>query len=244
MPFRHSVRFGAFRGLPLRRAAHGGRKGRLLIALGLLTLLAILAFSLYLRSLSSSMAISDAKDAVALAINGCVSRIIQENNYGSNYFVKLEKDAEGNITAITTDTMHINELSSQLLSEIARAAEAGGADALSMINTLTAMKIDVARRTFALANRTGGLSGPAIHPVAVRMVYQCARAVKIPIIGMGGIRTAEDALEMIMAGASAVAVGTVSFHDQTAALSVIEGIREYLERYQVPDVRDLIGCVG
>ena len=130
------------------------------------------------------------------------------------------------------------------ITEIARAAEAGGADALSMINTLTAMKIDVARRTFALANRTGGLSGPAIHPVAVRMVYQCARAVKIPIIGMGGIRTAEDALEMIMAGASAVAVGTVSFHDQTAALSVIEGIREYLERYQVPDVRDLIGCVG
>ena len=123
MPFRHSVRFGAFRGLPLRRAAHGGRKGRLLIALGLLTLLAILAFSLYLRSLSSSMAISDAKDAVALAINGCVSRIIQENNYGSNYFVKLEKDAEGNITAITTDTMHINELSSQLLSEIAKAAD-------------------------------------------------------------------------------------------------------------------------
>ena len=123
MPFRHSVRFGAFRGLPLRRAAHGGRKGRLLIALGLLTLLAILAFSLYLRSLSSSMAISDAKDAVALAINGCVSRIIQENNYGSDYFVKLEKDAEGNITAITTDTMHINELSSQLLSEIAKAAD-------------------------------------------------------------------------------------------------------------------------
>lgn len=130
------------------------------------------------------------------------------------------------------------------ITEIARAAEAGGADALSMINTITGMKIDVERRAFALANRTGGLSGPAIHPVAVRMVYQCARAVKIPIIGMGGIRTAEDALEMIMAGASAVAVGTVSFHDQTAALSVIEGIREYLERYQVPDVRDLIGCVG
>ncbi len=123
MPFRHSVRFGAFRGLPLRRAAHGGRKGRLLIALGLLILLTMLAFSLYLRSLSSSMAISDAKDAVALAINGCVSRIIQENNYGSDYFVKLEKDAEGNITAITTDTMHINELSSQLLSEIAKAAD-------------------------------------------------------------------------------------------------------------------------
>ncbi len=129
------------------------------------------------------------------------------------------------------------------IAEIARAAEAGGANALSMINTLTGMKIDVARRTFALANKTGGLSGPAIHPVAVRMVYQCAQAVKIPIIGMGGICTAEDALEMIMAGATAVSVGTASFHDQRAALSVIDGIRAYLEQYDVQDIRDLIGCV-
>lgn len=129
------------------------------------------------------------------------------------------------------------------ITEIARAAEAGGADALSMINTLTGMKIDVERRAFSLANKTGGLSGPAIHPVAVRMVYQCAQAVKIPIIGMGGIRTAQDALEMILAGATAVSVGTVSFHDQTAALSVIDGIQDYLERHSVPDVRDLIGCV-
>ena len=130
------------------------------------------------------------------------------------------------------------------ITEIARAAQAGGADALSMINTLTGMKIDVERRTFYLANRTGGLSGPAIHPVAVRMVYQCAQAVKIPIIGMGGIRTAEDALEMILAGATAVSVGTASFHDQTASLAVIDGIREYLERHNIPDIRDLIGCVG
>ena len=129
------------------------------------------------------------------------------------------------------------------IAEIARAAEAGGADALSLINTLTGMKIDVERRTFALANRTGGLSGPAIHPVAVRMVYECAKAVRIPVIGMGGIRTAEDALEMIMAGATAVSVGTVSFHDQRAALGVIDGIEDYLERHCVPDVRDLIGCV-
>ena len=129
------------------------------------------------------------------------------------------------------------------ITEIARAAEAGGADALSMINTITGMKIDVERRAFALANRTGGLSGPAIHPVAVRMVYQCAKAVKIPIIGMGGIRTAQDALEMLMAGATAVSVGTASFRDQTTVLSVIDGIREYLERHSVPDVRDLIGCV-
>ena len=130
------------------------------------------------------------------------------------------------------------------IAQIARAAEAGGADAISLINTLTGMKIDVERRTWYLANRTGGLSGPAIHPVAVRMVYQCAQAVKIPIIGMGGIRTAQDALEMIMAGAAAVSVGTVSFHDQTAALSVIDGIREYLERHNVADVRDLTGCVS
>ncbi len=129
------------------------------------------------------------------------------------------------------------------ITEIARAAEAGGADGLSMINTLTGMKIDVERRSFALANRTGGLSGPAIHPVAVRMVYQCAGAVKIPIIGMGGIRTAEDALEMIMAGASAVSVGTASFNDQRTALAVIDGIDEYMERHHVSDIRELTGCV-
>ena len=129
------------------------------------------------------------------------------------------------------------------ITEIARAAEAGGADALSMINTITGMKIDVERRAFALANRTGGLSGPAIHPVAVRMVYQCAKAVKIPIIGMGGIRTAQDALEMLMAGACAVSVGTASFHDQRAALSIIDGIRSYLERHQIPDIKEIIGCV-
>ena len=129
------------------------------------------------------------------------------------------------------------------IAEIARAAEAGGADGLSMINTLTGMKIDIRRRSFALANRTGGLSGPAIHPVAVRMVWQCAQAVKIPIIGMGGILTAEDALEMIMAGASAVAVGTASFHDQTAAVQVIDGIERYLEENGVADIRELVGCV-
>ena len=129
------------------------------------------------------------------------------------------------------------------ITEIARAAEAGGADALSMINTITGMKIDVERRAFALANRTGGLSGPAIHPVAVRMVYQCAKAVKIPIIGMGGIRTAQDALEMLMAGACAVSVGTASFHDQRAALSIIDGIRSYLERHQIPDIKEIIGRV-
>ena len=129
------------------------------------------------------------------------------------------------------------------IAEIAKAAEAGGADGLSMINTLTGMKIDIQRRTFALANRTGGLSGPAIHPVAVRMVWQCAQAVKIPIIGMGGIASAEDALEMIMAGASAVSVGTANFHDQTATMKIIDGIQQYLEENSIKDIRELIGCV-
>jgi len=129
------------------------------------------------------------------------------------------------------------------ITQIALAAEAGGADALSMINTITGMKIDVKRRTFALANRTGGLSGPAIHPVAVRMVYQCAQAVKIPIIGMGGIQSAEDALELIMAGATAVCVGTANFHDPAVTLKVIGGIEQYLKDNHIPDVKQLIGCV-
>ena len=129
------------------------------------------------------------------------------------------------------------------ITEIARAAVAGGADALSLINTLTGMKIDVNRRTFAVANKTAGVSGPAIHPIAVRMVYQVANAINLPIIGMGGIRTAEDALEMIMVGASAVAVGTANFNDPYTTIKVIDGIREYMEKNNVADIKELIGCV-
>lgn len=129
------------------------------------------------------------------------------------------------------------------ITEMAKAAEAGGADVLSLINTITGMKIDIHRRAFALANRTGGLSGPAIHPVAVRMVYETAQAVNIPIIGMGGIATAEDALEMILAGATAVSVGTANFYNPTATVDIIEGIREYMERYDVEDIQELIGGV-
>lgn len=129
------------------------------------------------------------------------------------------------------------------ITETARAAEAGGADALSLINTLTGMKIDVNRRTFALANKTGGVSGPAIHPIAVRMVYQTAQAVKLPIIGMGGIAGAEDALEFILAGATAVSVGTANFRNPRTTLEVIEGIEEYMQRYQISDIRELIGAV-
>lgn len=129
------------------------------------------------------------------------------------------------------------------ITEMARAAEAGGADALSMINTITGMKIDIARRCFALANRTGGMSGPAVHPVAVRMVYQTAQAVGIPIIGMGGILTAEDAIEMILAGATAVSVGTANFANPKATVEIIEGIRDYMEEYQVKDIKELIGAV-
>ena len=127
--------------------------------------------------------------------------------------------------------------------ELARAAESGGADALSLINTITGMKIDVERRCFVLANRTGGLSGPAIHPVAVRMVYEAAHAVKIPVIGMGGIATAEDALEMILAGASGVAVGAMNFSDPMTTIRVIEGIEAYMERHQVSRITDLIGVL-
>lgn len=129
------------------------------------------------------------------------------------------------------------------IAEMARAVEAGGADAVSLINTLTGMKIDVHRRTFAVANRTGGLSGPAVKPVAVRMVYQVARAVKLPIIGMGGIMCAEDALEFILAGATAVSVGTANFHNPYTTVEVVDGIRAYMERYGVKDINELIGAV-
>ena len=129
------------------------------------------------------------------------------------------------------------------IAEMARAAEAGGADALSLINTLTGMKIDIYKKSFALANRTGGLSGPAIKPVAVRMVYQTAQAVKLPVIGMGGICTAEDALEFILAGATAVSVGTANFADPYAAKDVAEGIERYMDQQGVEDIRELIGAV-
>ena len=129
------------------------------------------------------------------------------------------------------------------IAEIARAAEAGGADAVSLINTLTGMKIDIQKRTFALANKTGGMSGPAVKPVAVRMVYQTAQAVKIPVIGMGGIATAEDALEFILAGASAVSVGTANFYNPTATLEIIDGIRKYMEDNGVQDIAELVGAV-
>jgi dihydroorotate dehydrogenase (NAD+) catalytic subunit len=129
------------------------------------------------------------------------------------------------------------------IAEMAKAAEAAGADAISLINTITGMKIDIDKRRFALANKTGGLSGPAIKPVAVRMVYQAAQAVKIPIIGMGGIATAEDAIEFILAGATAVAVGMMNFHDPYATMSVIEGIEKYMQMQHVEDIRELIGAV-
>ncbi len=129
------------------------------------------------------------------------------------------------------------------IAEMARAAQAAGADAISLINTITGMKIDIHRRSFALANKTGGLSGPAIRPIAVRMVYQAAQAVKLPIIGMGGISCAEDALEFIMAGASMVAVGTANFINPAATVQVIDGIEAYMRQYGVDDIKDLIGCV-
>ena len=129
------------------------------------------------------------------------------------------------------------------ITEMAKAAEAGGADVLSLINTLTGMKIDINRRTFALANKTGGMSGPAVKPVAVRMVYQVANAVSLPIIGMGGIATAEDALEFIMAGATAVSVGTANFFNPYATVEIADGIQAFLEKQKVEDINELIGAV-
>ncbi len=129
------------------------------------------------------------------------------------------------------------------ITEMARAAVDAGTDGLSLINTLTGMKIDIEKRDFVLANKTGGMSGPAIKPVALRMVYQVANAVDVPIIGMGGISTAEDALEFIMAGATAVSVGTANFMNPAATIDVIEGIKDYMKRHQIEDIQELIGCV-
>lgn len=125
------------------------------------------------------------------------------------------------------------------ISEMAKAAEAAGADAISLINTITGMKIDIYKRKFALANRTGGMSGPAIKPVAVRMVYEASHAVDIPVIGMGGIANAEDAIEFIMAGATAIAVGAMNFHDPYTTEKVVEGIEEYMKKYNFEDINDI-----
>lgn len=129
------------------------------------------------------------------------------------------------------------------ITEMAKAAQAGGADALSLINTLTGMKIDIQRQTFAVANRTGGFSGPAIKPVAVRMVYQVAQAVQIPIVGMGGISCWEDAIEFLLAGATMVSVGTANFYNPNVTMEVVDGIEKYLLDHQISDVRELIGAV-
>ena len=162
-------------------------------------------------------------------------------------------NVNANFLAFGQDPRHVEELTKPVImkltpnvtdiAEIARAAEAGGADAVSLINTLTGMKIDVHRRTFAVANKTGGMSGPAVKPVAVRMVYQVANAVKIPVIGMGGIATAEDALEFILAGATAVSVGTANFFNPYATREVIAGIEDYMRKYHVEDIHELIGAV-
>ena len=129
------------------------------------------------------------------------------------------------------------------ITEMARAVEAGGADVVSLINTLTGMKIDINRKTFAIANKTGGISGPAVHPIAVRMVYQVAQAVKLPIIGMGGIASAEDAIEMILAGANAVSVGTANFHNPAVTMEIVDGIEKYMKAQGFDSVADMVGIV-
>ena len=129
------------------------------------------------------------------------------------------------------------------ITEMAKAVEAGGADAVSLINTLTGMKIDVHRRQFVIANKTGGVSGPAIHPIAVRMVYQVANAINLPIIGMGGIASAEDAIEMILAGARAVSVGTANFHNPAITMEIVDGIEDYMKKYGFHTVQEMVGLV-
>ena len=129
------------------------------------------------------------------------------------------------------------------IAEMAKAVEAGGADAISLINTLTGMKIDINRKTFALANKTGGVSGPAVHPIAVRMVYEAANAVNVPIIGMGGIESAEDAIEMLLVGASAVSVGTANFYNPTVTMDIVDGIEAYMKQNHFASVQDMVGSV-
>lgn len=129
------------------------------------------------------------------------------------------------------------------ITEMAKAVEAGGADAVSLINTITGMKIDINRRQFVIANKTGGVSGPAIHPIAVRMVYQVANAIDLPIIGMGGIASAEDAIEMILAGASAVSVGTANFHNPAVTMEIVDGIEAYMKKYGFNSVQEMVGLV-
>ena len=129
------------------------------------------------------------------------------------------------------------------IAEMAKAVEAGGADAISLINTLTGMKIDINRKTFALANKTGGVSGPAVHPIAVRMVYEAANAVNVPIIGIGGIESAEDAIEMLLVGASAVSVGTANFYNPTVTMDIVDGIEAYMKQNHFASVQDMVGIV-
>ena len=129
------------------------------------------------------------------------------------------------------------------IADMAKAAEASGADCISLINTITGMKIDINRRNFVLANKTGGMSGPAIKPIAVRMVWQCAQAVKIPIIGMGGIATYEDAIEFMMAGATAVSVGAMNFVNPYTTTEIVDGIEKFMKEKKIDDINEIIGCV-
>ncbi len=187
--------------------------------------------------------LSDEKRADLLEINVSCPNVKE----GGIAFGSDPKKLEGITKKIRekTDKPIIMKLSPNVtdIRETARAAEAGGADAVSLINTLTGMKIDVKKRTFALANRTGGLSGPAIRPVAVRMVYEASHAVKIPVIGMGGITSGEDALEFLMAGASAVAVGMYNFSDPTAMIRIIKEMEDFCTDNGIRRITDIIGCV-
>ena len=172
--------------------------------------------------------------AATVAINRRRKTTARQHRESLMQYPKSTKRTDNKIQKIATAIALFSE---------PKAAEAGGADAVSLINTLTGMKIDINRKTFALANKTGGVSGPIVKPIAVRMVYQVAQAVNIPIIGMGGISCAEDAIEFILAGASAVSVGTANFHNPAVTMEVIDGIEDYMKKNGFISVKDMVGIV-
>ena len=182
---------------------------------------------------------------VIYSINGKLYRYSEGNQPEGAVEVKNDKPVETKAVKKLAKQPIVVKLSPNVtdIAEMARAVEAGGADVVSLINTITGMKIDIHKRTFATSIKTGGMSGPAVKPVALRMVYQVANAVKVPVIGMGGIATAEDAIEFILAGATAVSVGTANFYNPYATVEIIEGIERYMDQYGVKDINELIGAV-
>ena len=192
----------------------------------------------------SRLAESDVKDDIDLLEINISCPNVKEGGIAFGQKPEMAEEITKEIKKIAAQPV-VMKLSPNVtdITEMARAVEAGGADGVSLINTLTGMKIDVRKKTFALANQTGGMSGPAVHPIAVRMVYQVAQAVKLPIIGMGGVQSLDDALELMMAGATMVAVGTANFYHPTITSDIIDDLQSYVEANQLTSIQEIIGCV-